>query len=105
MKTLITSLKNIISGNYNRYFLGGAVGLFAVYSFFIASTVVAINQRKDLRQEIRASQGQVSELEIKYFNLSAGIDIKKASELGFVDSQTPIFAYAKATEEKVALVR
>ncbi len=105
MKTSITLIKKMLGGAYNKHYLAGIVGLFAVYSFFIVSTVIAINQCKDLRVEMRTSQARVSELEIKYFALASSIDETKAQSLGFIASETPSFAYMSPLPEKVALVR
>lgn len=106
MQHIITNpIKNIFSGSWNRYLLVALVGMFGVYSFFIARSVVAINQRKTLYSEIRVSQAKVSDLEINYFNLASSIDIQKASALGFVESKTPTFAYTHPDAETVALVR
>jgi hypothetical protein len=96
-------IKNTFSGSWNRHLLTGLVVLFGLYSFFIARTVVAVNQRKDVRAEIRDTQTRVSDLEIKYFNLASNIDMQKATELGFIDSQTPTFAYTKPAAETVAV--
>ncbi len=106
MQHIITNpIKNIFSGSWNRYLLFVLVGMFILYSFFIARSVVAINQRKALYSEIRTSQGKVSDLEINYFNLASSIDMQKAKDLGFVDSKTPTFAYTHPDAETVALVR
>lgn len=105
MNTIAYTMKKTLSGSFNGRLLAVAAGLFAAYSFFIVSTVVAINQRKDLRAEIRDSQARVSELEIRYFSLASGIDERKAAELGFVASDAPSFAYMSPLPEKVALVR
>ena len=81
------------------------VGMFVLYSFFIARSVVAINQRKALSVQIRDAQSRVSDLEIQYFNLAGSIDTTKATELGFVESKTPTFVYTNPAPETVALVR
>lgn len=102
MKSIATK---IINGNANTVLVGIATGLFVAYSFFIVSTVVAINQRKSVNTNTRALQSRISDLEIRYFTVSSGIDISKASEMGFVNAQTPTFAYVQPEEEKVAMVR
>lgn len=102
---MISLLKKVYSGAYNTHLFVGVIGLFGLYSFFIVSTVVAVNQRKDIRSEIRAAQARVSDLEIRYFSLASEIDTKKAADLGFVNVAIPTFAYTGAQEEKVALVR
>lgn len=76
-----------------------------MYSFFIARSVVAINQRKTLYSEIRTMQAKVSDLEIEYFNIASSIDIQKASALGFVESKTPTFAYTHPDADTVAISR
>ncbi len=76
-----------------------------MYSFFIARSVVAINQRKTLYSDIRTAQAKVSDLEIEYFNIASSIDIQKAADLGFVESKTPTFAYTHPDAETVAVGR
>lgn len=102
---MISLLKKIYSGAYNTRLFVVAVSLFGVYSFFIVSTVMAVNQRKDIRTNIRSAQAQVSDLEISYFNLASQVDVKKAEALGFINAPVPKFAYTNAQPEKVALVR
>ncbi len=102
---MILLIKKIYSGAYNTHLFVGVIGLFGLYSFFIASTVAAVNQRKDIRTDIRTVQAHVSDLEISYFNLASHIDMEKATTLGFVNAAVPKFAYTGTQEEKVALVR
>lgn len=97
MNTASTTARTIFSGSLNKTLLIALVAMFGVYSFFIARTVVAVNQRKDIRTDIRDLQAKVSDLEITYFNLTSGIDMAKASELGFVESSTTTFAYTGET--------
>jgi hypothetical protein len=101
--TLTNPIKNIFSGSWNRYLVLILVGMFIAYSFFIARSVVAINQRKTLYSEIRVSEAKVSDLEINYFNLVSSVDIQKATDLGFVESKTPTFAYTHPDAETVAV--
>lgn len=98
-------LYNLISGSMNKALLGVFVALFFGYSFLIGSTVVSINQRKNLYADIRAKQAEVSELEISYFNLAQGIDMEKAKELGFQDAQTAIFAYTNPGASDTVAIR
>lgn len=97
--------KNIYNGMHTPRLLVGVIGLFVMYSFFIVSTVVAINQRKDIRTDIRTVQARVADLEISYFTLASTVDVTKATSLGFVTAPVPEFAYTHVPEEKVALVR
>ena len=105
LKATIFSIKQLLSGSWNRYLLGGLAAFFLVYSFFIGRTVVAIDQRKDLSREIATAQMKVSDLEIQHFNMASGIDMAKAVSLGFVDAKTPDFAYVYPVADTVALVR
>jgi hypothetical protein len=102
MKTLT---KKIFSGTLNTTLLMVVVGLFGAYSFFIGHSVIAINQRKALMGQVRTTQSDVSNSEIKYFNLASGIDMNTVSKLGFVDSQTPDFAYTQQTGQDTVAVR
>lgn len=97
------TIKNIISGSHNSTLLGAFAALFVVYSFLIGSTVVSINERKNLYSEIRAQQAHLAELEINYFALVQGVDLKRASAMGFAD-QSATFAYTNpGAEDAVAL--
>lgn len=102
---IINPIRTIFSGSWNRYLLFVLAGTFVLYSFFIARSVVAINQRKALYTEVRTAQAKVSDLEIEYFNLASSIDIQKASDLGFVESKTPTFAYTHPDADTVAISR
>ena len=103
--TLTFTFQNLISGNWNKYLLIAVVVLFLGYSFLIAKTVVAIDGSKSLATQVQAAQGNVSNLEINYFNLASNIDMTKATQLGLVDSKTPDFAYTHPTAETVAMAR
>lgn len=102
---MISFLKKIYSGSYNTQLLSMAVGLFALYSFFIVSTVVAVNQRDAIGQSIRTTQATVSGLEINYFNLASQVDIQKAESLGFVNDPVPSFAYVNSTDASKVAIR
>lgn len=102
MKSLI---KKIFSGTLNTTLLLVVVGLFGTYSFFITHSVIAVNQRKALMSNVRTAQSDVSNSEINYFNLASGIDMNTVSKLGFVDSQTPDFAYTNPTGQDAVAVR
>ncbi len=100
MKRILT---NLISGSHNGTLLGAFAALFVVYSFLIGSTVVSINERKNLYSEIRAQQAHLAELEIQYFELAQGVDLNRATEMGFKD-QPAAFAYTNpGAEDAVAL--
>lgn len=100
---MITLIKQWYSGVWNVRLMVVAGLLFGMYSFFIVATVVTVNDRKDIRIAIRDTQAQVADLEISYFNLASGVDMQKASSLGFVNAAVPQFVYAGQIEEKVAV--
>ncbi len=103
---MITFIKKLYSGSYNAHLFVGVIAMFGLYSFLVVSTIVSVNQRKDIRADIRTTQAKVSDLEISYFNLASQIDIHKAEALGFVNAAVPKFAYTGGNqEEKVALLR
>lgn len=99
------TIRTAFSGSWNRYFLSVVVVFFLAYSFFIGRSVVAINQRKNVMGDIRVAQGTVSDLEIKYFDLTSSIDMSTAQKFGFVDSQTPTFVYTHPEADTVALAQ
>lgn len=106
MKTITYTLQSIISGHHNKTLLGIVVMLFGAYCFFIAQTVVAINERKMLYSDVREEQMKVSDLETRYFAMTSTIDLEKTKELGFQDITSPRFAYTqKTSSETVALAR
>lgn len=104
LQTINHPIKNIFSGNLNKYLLGTVVVLFCAYSFLIARTVISIDQRKSLASELRTAEASVANAEITYFNLASGIDTTKATELGFVNADTPDFAYMNPTGQDVVAI-
>lgn len=102
---MTTFIKKWYSGIWNMRLMMIAGLLFGMYSFFIVATIVTVNDRKDIRTAIRATQAEVADLEISYFATASKVDMNRALELGFVPSPVPQFVYAGETEEKVALVR
>lgn len=104
MKTITLPIKNVFSGSMNSWLLAAFVGMFVSYSFLIGSTVISINERKNLYSDIRAKQAELSELEIKYFTVAQGIDLNKARELGFIDTTTT-FAYTNPGATDAVAVR
>lgn len=101
--TLTNIIKNIFSGSMNQKLVLVLVVLFGSYSFFIARAVVAINHRKALHAEIRTMQAKVADLEINYFAIASQIDMNKVAQLGFIDSEAPVFAYTEPALETVAV--
>ncbi len=104
MKTITRTITSLFSGSSNKILLGAIVGMFITYSFFIAKTVVAINERKMLYNDLREEQMVVADLETRYFNLAAQIDMTKVATFGFNNLETPRFAYVETSgQDTVAL--
>lgn len=104
MTTLfITILNKTLSGSYNKRLLGLLGLCFVAYSFCITRTVMAVNDRKDLRADIRETQTRVAELEINYFALAGSIDMDKARAAGFVEATGSAFVYTHPAAETVAV--
>ena len=77
------------------------------YMVLMVQTISLINERKDVRTEIRDTQVAISDLEVKYFELAQSIDQKVINDLGFTESVIPVFAYTntKPSYPTVALIR
>ncbi len=102
---MTTLISQWYTGNWNMRLVAVVGLLFGLYSYFIVGTVVTVNERKDIRTDIRSVQAEVSDLEISYFTLASQVDMHKATDLGFVNAAIPKFVYTDTTEERVALVR
>ncbi len=88
--------------------LSVAVGTCVIaYMVLMVQTISLINERKDIRTEIRDTQVAISDLEVRYFELAQSIDQKVISDLGFTESVIPVFAYTntKPSYPTVALIR
>ena len=79
------------------------VVLIIAYMGMMVKTISLVNDRKDIRTQIRDTQVAVSDLEVKYFNLAQSIDQAEISRLGFTDSTTPVFAYTNPAFPTVAI--
>lgn len=99
-----SSRSKVIISRVLSVFAGTCV---VAYMVLMVQTISLINERKDIRSEIRDTQVAISDLEVKYFELAQSIDQKVITELGFTESVIPVFAYTdvKPTYATVALVR
>ena len=75
------------------------------YMVLMVQTISLINNRKDIRSEIRNTQVAISDLEVKYFELAQSIDQKVITDLGFTESVIPVFAYTQPQYPTVAVAR
>lgn len=82
-----------------------AVGCVVVYMVLMVRTISLINERKDIRAEIRNTQVAISDSEVRYFELAQSIDKSVIESLGFTESTVPVFAYTHPDYPTVALVR
>lgn len=99
-----SSRARVITSRVLSIFAGTCV---IAYMVLMVQTISLINERKDVRSEIRDTQVAISDLEVKYFELAQSIDQKVITDLGFTESVIPVFAYTdtKPTYATVALVR
>lgn len=81
------------------------IGLFGSYLGVTIGTISLVNERKEIREEMRQTQIAISDLEVTYFDLAQAIDSETITQLGFTDSVVPVFAYTKEVYPSVALSR
>lgn len=75
-------------------FLTVGIGICVMsYIFLMISTISLINERKEVRVDIRDAQVAISDLEVRYFDLAKSINQDIISNLGFTHSTVPVFAY------------
>lgn len=82
-----------------------SIGCIAVYMVLMVQTISLINERKDIRAEIRDTQVAISDSEVKYFELAQSIDKNVIASLGFTESTVPVFAYTHPDYPTVAVAR
>ncbi|HQV64948.1 MAG TPA: hypothetical protein PKZ56_01835 [Candidatus Paceibacterota bacterium] len=82
-----------------------AAGCIVVYMVLMVRTISLINERKDIRAEIRNTQVAISDSEVRYFELAQSIDKKVIENLGFTESTVPVFAYTHPDYPTVAVAR
>jgi predicted RND superfamily exporter protein len=87
-------------------FLTTGIGICVMsYIFLMVSTISLINERKEVRVDIRDAQVAISDLEVRYFDLAKSIDKDIIANLGFTHSTVPVFAYTYPENTTVALLR
>jgi hypothetical protein len=72
------------------------------YVTLMVQTVSLVNERKEIREEIRTEQIKISDLETTYFTLAQSIDVPTLEKMGFTESGIPQFAYTQPTYSTVA---
>lgn len=100
--THVTSTMRVI---ISRSLTAVATGCIAVYMVLMVQTISLINERKDIRAEIRDTQVAISDSEVKYFELAQSIDKNVIASLGFTESTVPTFAYTHPDYPTVAVAR
>ncbi len=98
------------STSHIQVIISRSLSLFAglcivAYMVLMVQTISLINERKDIRSEIRNTQVAISDLEVKYFELAQSIDQKVITDLGFTESVIPVFAYTRPDYPTVAVAR
>jgi hypothetical protein len=81
------------------------IGLFGATISIPVMTITMVNERKDIREQVRQTQIAISDMEVQYFELAQSIDPETIKQLGFTESITPVFAYTKENYPAVALSR
>jgi len=85
MKVVNRKKKNDIERKVFWSFVGGLVFLFALYIFFVSSSVVHVVLREEVKKDTREANARVGQLEAQYIRLTQGIDKDLARRLGYVE--------------------
>ncbi len=97
----------IVEGNVHKtaFLLVSAALLasFAMYLFFVGTTIFNIVERKNTDNDNRSLSSRVSELELSYLSESNKIDLNLAYSLGFKDATGATFAYNGAKNGSLSL--
>lgn len=106
MKSNFLFLRHLISGTYNTALLTMCGVLFVGYFTCVVGTIISVNERKDVRIEMRNLQMRVAELESEYVQLSSAVTKERAFALGYIEAVNPLFIYRGATvpSEQVARI-
>ena len=92
------AIANDIVGNTNtqrtilRFLVGSLLCLFVVYIYMIGSITFNVVARKSLETTARSLGSNISNLELTYLSDIGQINKTRATELGFVDTNSNIFA-------------
>ena len=78
---------------------------FAMYLFFVGTTILNIVDRKSLENENRSLGSKVSELELNYLSETNKIDLKLAYSLGFKDAGATTFAARDAGGKALSVAK
>lgn len=78
---------------------------FALYLFFVGSTILNIVERKNLENNNRILNSKVSELELKYLSETSKIDLNLAYSLGFKDAVGTAFASNNASSKGLSFAK
>jgi len=113
MKTMYHSMEQSNTGHVapimrviiSRALTAVSIGCITVYMVLMVQTISLINERKDIRAEIRDTQVAISDSEVKYFELAQSIDKNVIASLGFTESTVPVFAYTHPDYPTVAVAR
>jgi citrate lyase alpha subunit len=89
----------------SRFLTVITLSLVGTYVGVTVQTISLVNERKEIREEVRQTQIAISDLEVNYFELAQSIDEGTIQELGFTESVVPVFAYTRDTYPTVALSR
>ena len=97
------AITNDIVGNKNtqkilfRILLGSLLSLFIVYIYIIGSITFNVIARKSLENTSRMLGSNISQLELTYLSNMNEVNKNRATSLGFVDTNSNIFATRSIT--------
>jgi hypothetical protein len=97
------AITNDIVGNTNtqriifRILLGSLLSLFIVYIYIIGSITFNVIARKSLENTSRMLGSNISQLELTYLSNMNEVNKARATSLGFVDTNSNIFATRSIT--------
>lgn len=74
-----------------------------LYIYFIFSATISVSKMGLLVESTGIKRSVVSELETKYFIETSKIDLKKAKELGFIESNRVLFTTKKSLVKNTSI--
>lgn len=70
---------------------GILISIFALYMYFVTTSVVQVVVRQEINQEITQVKSQISALEAEYMSLQYGISDEIALHEGYVDVDEKVY--------------
>ena len=83
-----------------RVALGLALSSFFVYFYVVGSITFNVIERKNIENEIKNLNSELSQVELEYLTLDRQINLDLAHQLGFQENPNTFFAYRKVLVAK-----